>query len=439
MIKIDNMAKDLNEKLNEDALDLDYLGLLKIRLDQKFPFKTQKEIAEILDIHINTYNSFLNNVRASSKTVETIADYCNVIDYKTYLKRKPIIESIKKRLLSDGGRWISYRLDSGRRLYEAYWIFKIETINGEDTQYLKVVKHHYNLDYSGEAYITPDLTLEIRLRAGENHLVRGETAFLEDFDNMSFYETFNGLVFENTYFEPKEIYASKEIFLKIDSNHQGKSKRIRNTHIPTLPDKNKIPTNFAYLAYNYLTRTGGKTRRKFDNVQVNEVKKNGSILGYEHNIFISCPLSFVRNEETFNNLKKNLESIKETLIDTQGFKSKNIYCELLNYKSFNDVHNASRHFFFSGRYMLDATHYIAILPDELENYSSGVYSEIQFRVLKKLPAMIFLENRLNLPSFLKGIMERPDRPVNISFRDCLVEDIPRYIKESKEHLLRFVL
>lgn len=429
------------EKDSQGQLDHDYLKILKIGLVQRFPFKSQKEVAEILGIHLNTYNNLLNNTRASDKTIERIADYCNVIDYKTYERRKPFIELIKNRLIDNDGRWVSYRLSSTRRLYESYWTFKKKELY-EGTETIEVCKDQYDNDFKGEAVIGPDLTLNISLKAGENYVINCETAFLENFDGQygtEFYKSFQCLVFESTHLELKQAYTSMEVLIKIPQSNKSKSRLIRNTFVPTILNRDKIPNNNAYLAFNYLTRFGGKTRRLLDNFGINERPTNGTILSYTHEIFISCPVSFIPNKKVFLELRATLEAIKLALIDTQGFKPENIYCELLNYTNFAEIPDDSRHLFFRGRDMIRATHYIALLPALLENRSSGVYSEIQLRILKKLPAMVFLENRMNLPSFLRSVMEQQDRPINIMFKDCPLERVPKYIKDSKEHLFQFVL
>ena len=141
-------------------------------------------------------------------------------------------------------------------------------------------------------------------------------------------------------------------------------------------------------------------------------------INYTHDIFISCPISFIKCSEQFESLRKNLIDIEKVLIESYGFEKDKIYCELRNYDRFEQIPNDSRHLYFKARQLVPATHYIALVPEGLHNSNSGIYMEIYFRIQNKLPGIIFVEDRGALPSLLYGLIDSNDKPVNISFRDC---------------------
>ncbi len=416
-------------------INSEYLKILRIELLKRFPSKTQVEIAKTLGLGINTYHNLIKNKKGSIKTLDTIADYCNIIRYKNYKNKLQIVNSIKDRLI---GKWVSYRFDSNRRLYESYWTFKYSD-DDKSIKLIGVTKETLDRHFTGIVSLNPDLTLRMSIKSSENHKLNYNTVFFENLDDLEFYKTFKYLIFEVLFLNIKQAYTSLELFIKIPPSNTSTPKLIKNTYIPIDSNTHKIPTNNAYLAYNYLTRFGGKTRRNLNNLTLNQKLENGSTLRYKHDIFISCPIAFIKNEKQFIILKKHIDHIKEVLIDMHGFSPDNIYCELGNYDRFDKIPNDSRHLYFRVRDLIGATHFIALIPNELGNDNSGIYMEIYFRILKKLPGIIFLENRSNLPSLLQGLTESSNKPVNISFRDIEISKVANYIKDSKDYLFQFVI
>lgn len=430
---------------SQRQVSIDYIKLLDKKIREIFPLDaTQAEIAFRIGIGKNTFNNLFKNQLASIRILDQMASYLRVLDYKSYLKRKRIMGLIEERLFSNGGHWISYRLNSNRRLYESVWKFErtYQNILEKDTSgSLREIKHATkytsNNEFSGEIYFNSDLTIEILVQSNNAQYLRYFTVFFEDKED-DFYNSFEYLVFEVIYLEGNEEYTQLEVFVQA-GDLMPSPKLMRNTFIPFDPDADFMPTNHAYLAFNYLTRNGSKSRRVIDNWKVNQVTPMGYKLNYHHNIFISCPISYLDTQEEFDQLKKGVEDLKEVLIAEFGFHESNIYCELSEYNSLNDIPYDTRHLYFKVRQLIPATHYIALVPADLGNFNSAIYMEIYFRIQNKLPGVIFVEKRANLPSLLFGLTEANDKPVNIAFRDCDIENVAEYLLKTRDFVFQYTL
>ena len=117
---------DLSEfgRGNQINVDRNYAKLLESELLKIFPPGTsQGQIAATINIGKNTYHSLFRNNRASIRILDQISDFCHVVRYTHYVRNLKVVNAIRDRLVSDGGKWISFRFDSRRRLYESIWEF----------------------------------------------------------------------------------------------------------------------------------------------------------------------------------------------------------------------------------------------------------------------------------------------------------------------------
>lgn len=424
-------------KTNKQKIDSDYLELLRLEILRRFPGKTIEQLTKILGIGPTAYHSLFKN-KEVIPTLNTIVRNLDFISLEEYLNVKPHLNQIKTRLLSDGGHWVSYCFSSRRRLYVSGWSFKKKKRPNSEDYYIEAIRDSIDYQYKGELIIDPDLSIRILVQTNPKFRLEYFTIFPEfsEQSDEGFYSSFKYMEFDVKAVRKKERFSTLEILEKVPVALE-KPIRIEHDRIPAqLDTKTGIPTNSAYLAYNYLTRNVSKARRIIDNYSINQERKNGSFLEYEHNIFISCPIAYVKDEKQYQYLRDSVEGIITSLKDDYGFKEGNIFCEVAKYKHLSDI-KTDRHLYFQARQHLRASHFICIIPESLGNISSSIYMEIHFRILKKLSALIFLEKPKNLPSLLTGVLDSIERPVNVIFKDKKISEVEDYLRETKEYLLDY--
>ncbi len=411
-----------------------------------FPTETQLEISSQLGVGINTYNNLFKTKEGSfpsgsHSVVDRIAKKIRIVPYSLYQKNLPILKMAENLLVDDGGCWVSYRFDSDRRLYESYWTFSREYRDNDSRKSYLVVssKDAVNETFKGEVRLNPDLTLNISIDNQEGLRIEYRTVFPDFYDENLSLENFKYLALEAFFVHPKLNYTTLELLIKIPEADKYSPRLIKKTFIRMDWNKNKLPTNLRYLAFNYLTRHNSKSRRVLDNYLINTQNNERQILGYTHTVFISCPVGYINSEDEFQFLRKCVLDIKLKLMDNHGFAEDNISCELLTFDELTDVPYYDRFSFFSERNLIKSTHHIALLPANLGHANSGVYLEIYFRIMKKLPSIIYVENRSVMPNFLRSVLESHDKPVNVSLRESKISDVASQIEKSNEKLFQFIL
>ncbi|MGH1384297.1 hypothetical protein [Kordia sp.] len=419
-------------------IDPEYIRLLNSQLHRKYPEKKIKDFRKIFDIGPTTYHNLFNNFDGVKRTVNHIASKCEFTSYDDYLLRKPILTNIKKTILKDGGFWVSYCFTKDRRLYQCIWEFKEKKREYSDETYIEALRDSDDFKYKGELTINTDLTLSIQVKTNPNYKIDYFSIFSDD-KEATLLENFSFMTCDAKAIRGRSSFTTLEVFAKLPSNHNLSFKRIYDEAIKMNIGPDGVPTNPAYLAFNYLTRYVSKSRRSIDNFIINQKPKHSGYLNYKQEIHISCPVSFIEEREDFDYLKNITDSIIKVLIEDYNFHENNIYCEISEYDSFDKINKDDRHLFFKSREHINATHYIGLLPKSLEKRNSGVYMEIYFRVLKKLPAVIFVEDRKNLPSLLRGLLDANRKPININFKDYELSEVANYMKASKDYLFQFSL
>ncbi len=439
----DNLAK-------KNTIDLEYVKLLELEVYKKYPGKTKQNISKILGFGPTTFHNLFNSGIGIVKTVNEIAQQCDFISYEEFSKRKPSLSSIRKRLTEGNGVWVSYCFTSRRRLYKNVWTFKeklrpnpepkskTDKKNKEhiDDTYIEVKRESIDFTYLGELLLNPDLTLEIKVQNDPNYRIEYFSLFPDE-KEPSFYKNFTFIECEAHAYRKKTFFTTLEVFVKPSSNQEIAARKIEYDVIRTGADKNKIPDDDAYLAFNFLNKNVSKARRIIDNYSINQKMPQGNYLEYKHNIFISCPVSYITTEKEFSSLRNSVDQIINVLIEDYGFIRENIYCEIVKYNSFDEVQKDDRHLFFESRKLINSTHFIALIPQNLGSYNSGMYMEIFHRISNRLPALIFTESRSILPSLLQGLLDAPNRPININFKDCELPKIANYMHAAKNYLFQF--
>ena len=284
---------------------------------------------------------------------------------------------------------------------------------------------------TGEINITTDLTIHMTLKTAAGVSLNYYSLIFDHQDSHDLAKQMDYLIFEATMFSNKKQYTQLEVFANqsiYDSAHSTlplEPKLLENEKIPFDPDEYGIPTNPEYLAFNYLTRHSSKARRYLDNYQINQITSNGQKLNYKHDIFISCPISYLRDKKFLNNNKEEFRKLKECvnqvidkLQNDYHFDRNHIYCELANYDSIEEIPIRSRPDSFPVHEHINATHFISIIPDNLGKMNSGIYMEIYYRIQNKLPGLIYIEKgRAKLPSLLLGVLMEQGKPINLSIVD----------------------
>ncbi len=446
-----------NSRADSNRLDNVYFKLLNDAINKKFPLWSQLEIAQKLGISINTYNNFINSGTASDRIISKIADYVGVINYKVYKKRLPIIRMIEKKLYNERGIWVSYSLDPGRRLFQSIWTFQKEEIvenlsNSKKNKQgrspsqkaklyqIKAKKVSTDGIFTGVIEVKDDLSLSMKVEASEEFRIEYRSFFDEREYNSEWQQNFHFIIFEATIIKKaEEKYSTLVLFSKQLNEGNFRAKLMEKSIVPMDRNSQGIPQSVPYLAFNYLTRAASKAQRVFSNHSINIVREGGRRMGYEHSIYISTPVSFLRrkgqeNKEKYSYFKKVLEAISGNLNKEHGFHENDIHCELLKCRSYEDISYYDRDGFFDQHNLINSMHHIAILPKMLRTEMSGVYLEIYFRIMKRRPSVIFVEDRSILPHFLHGVLDSRERPINVGIKDLTLEDIPHYIETRGESL-----
>lgn len=432
------MAEQTNSEPKET-----YLELLEFELYKKYPGKKQSELATLIGFGVSTLHKIFKdkNKIGTDSTISEIADKVHFISFEKFQHRKPLLDKIKKRLLEDDGYWASYCFNKRRRLYESIWKFtekeRVYDSDGKTETFIEVIRDTVDHQYIGELSINMDMTLSISASTSDNYHNTSITKFTDNMDE-EFYDSFEHLVFDVQASRPKDFFTSLEVLVKPDQKTTIKPKMIEYTNINPEFDKSFNPTNKAYLAFNYLTRNVSKCRRKIDNSKINQITKTGGRFTYTHDIFIACPVGYLKNQEQFIKLKNTVLKIIDELKEL-GFLEENIHCALPQYQDYKEIGEDNRHNFFESRKHIGSTHFLALIPEDLAGYHSKIYLEIDYRVLKKLPAFIFVENAKSMPSILKELRDSPDKPINVTFKDIDLENVHTFLKSRKDEVFQFTL
>ncbi|KYG79349.1 hypothetical protein AWW67_13320 [Roseivirga seohaensis] len=419
----------------------EYINCLELELSKAYPRKKQADIATSLGFGLTTYHKIFGKKQVSSSTLDDIAKKISFVTYEQFIARRPLLLAFEEHLLDESNSWKSYCFNKRRRMYESNWTFKkrkrrCDEKNENCEEYIEVTRETIDYHYKGEMVINPDLTISISIRTNPDFRVNYFTK-LPEVKHSDFFDNLNFLILEASAVRRKETFTTMELLVRSDKAIKPRVIEYENIH--PISNEKGIPQNQSYLAFNYLTRNVSKSRRNIDNYDINIQNELGGFLNYTHQIFISCPIGFITKREQFDQLKFTIDQIIEVLISNFRFTRDNIFCEIAKYKTFDDIRVDDRFVFFETRKFIKATHFISVLPEALLNHNSGAYMEIYFRILKKMPAIVFVENRKILPSLLQGLLDNPDRPINFAVKDIELKEIPSYMKSATQYLFSFSL
>ena len=410
-----------------------YAKLLKKAISDTYggDFKNS-QVSKKTEISQNKLTDLFKNSRTDRQTLNVLSQYYGVVNYEAFCRRIKVIDQVAEKLLDKRCSWVSYRLNSTRRLYEALWKFSYDKETGD----IKVVKKTNRDDFEGRLTFEPDFTININLKSKNNRVLKYISTLPYSEEAPFDYTKLTYLMLDVMFVDGKETYTTSEILARTEFK-KIIPRLIRDEIIEYIPDvENGNPTNPAYLAYNFLTRYSSKSRHLMINDKINTYPP----LSYKHDIFISCPVGAFRDKEQEFYLMRDkiVKEIINTLIENLKFKKENIYCEIQD-KEYGEIYRDDRQVYFNVRQKIMATHYIALIPEEIGSTNSGVYLEVYFRILKKLPAYIFYNRRRNFPSLMQGII-KDNKAVNVTFEhDYPMTEVAGYINEKCYSLFQFNL
>ena len=184
------------------------------------------------------------------------------------------------------------------------------------------------------------------------------------------------------------------------------------------------------LAYNYLNKNS-KQR-----VPVTGVIDGN--WGYEHTVYLSCPLTSANqnlNEVELSLYKEQILSIKQALIELK-FKDKDIYCS-----HFYDKRDSDSLFEYSRINVNKCTHFIAILPKFIGTAIVGTHFELIHRIARIRPTIVFYYPEMQFPAILSRFSNIAQKKVqkNVKFIPEHTEKIADHMREEGINLLDFNL
>lgn len=351
------------------------------------------------------YNCW-NSKRASKSTLDIIAERFGLGSYDRFIKSYEPIITARNELI---GTWNSIRFTESRLIALHKWDFK------EHMTYNKF-------------YVTKTSdrnVLEGIFEIDKNGLLSG---LLTDGVSSLFYSAFlvsnkglNRILFSLNFKKNSDSYLTQEILFR---NQLEIEPRIIKGQIKYKPDNEYMPSNELYLNVDKLIKSTGHTRTKISQLHTN----------YDHSIFISCPVRSIEDKNNFNALKNKIRDLKNLLVSKMKFDEENIHCEILDASYKPDNVFGSR-VFRESKDNINKTHFIAVIPEFIENRNSGIYMEIFYRVLRRQPCFIFYEKSDHFPSLLKGYMD--EKESNVAFIKVELENLISSIQDNKDQIFDF--
>ena len=338
--------------------------------------------------------------------------------------------------------WLSYRFNSKRQLYISSWIFQVKK------SLIKVSKHTpkgYRFDGSFEIDDTLCISgtlynknLQLRYQGYipiHSSIVESGLAphSLEKEDSL---HQFNTLVFSVLVKHGDEIYSTVEVLVKQRDGHIREHNmnlviEKSNSAIHLIPDVKFLPTNPEYLAYNFLTRFGSRSRTPIADMNPDKVR----MLNYDHKIRIACPVRSITTEAEFKKVKIVAEKVYKVLLDKFKFQPKDIFFELMEYSSLHDIKQPAL-YLFERNNSINYTHFMALIP-KLKKHAMGIFAEIFYRMGKRYPVTFFYEDAKTLNYVLNNI--GTTKVNNMKSISCKFSDIPAMLSKNPENFLSFEL
>ncbi len=335
------------------------------------------------------------------------------IGFSSFNKFEKYFNKTNRLKTNLNGTWVAYRLTHNMELNRSIWKFEFNN----KTNSLIVNKNSVDGEFEGEFNIDRYYQLS-GCFVSPTKIVMVYSTFLTS-------EDLEAITMNVSYKKNNRIFYFHEVMYKqIEKKNELEPDVYKKIKFNKLY-KDKLDIG-DYIAFDYLTKLSGQSRPV--------VNEKGNL--YDHTLFISCPVrSFNAAEEAeFNIIKNIVVQIKDKVLEL--FDIEEVHCEILEIE-FNKSKKLVRNIYEESWNHLNSSHFISILPKEIDDRNSGVFFEIYYRIAKNLPCLVFLDPMVNLPSVLKGY--KKEKHPNVLFEEVELKEIPTIIEQNQERLFDFTL
>ncbi len=431
------------EKLSKDYIDLEVVPKFKkYFLKKNLKFSYANVAVEMGGLAKSTISKMINDYLISENYLDRAIKVFGIQDFMSWNRNHNLYARIIDYMESN--YWVSYRFNAHRNLYVSSWRFK--GVDGGLSSWKIAPK---GLDFRGPLELDEHFFLSgtmatagIVLRYSTNIPIlnnAGPEEFQDEDSNLDTFYEFDWLVFDVLVKHGNQTYSTIEVLQRQETNpermrHDKKFICERsNERIEYKPNAKYYPSNGDYLAYNFLTHYSVKSR-----VSINDgLNPIDALLGYRHTIRVACPVTTILdNEKEFKRILKAAKEVKEMLITHFNFEPENIYFELAEYNTMDEV-KLHADYIFESKKTINYTHFLALLPKNI-NAASGVFTEIFYRIGRKLPIVVCYEDEVSMPGVLASLKNN-NQLINTKFLPYKLEEVATEISKKPQQLFSFEL